>query len=139
MPSYAEFIANPVFAQFATTDPARQELIAQIYQETDCEEDPAAWFDRCNYRERAVRYLTAHKLTILDRLQAGAIPGSSAQVSAGTPRSISVSDNSQSISFEVPKASDVLTQGNYTDTLWGIQYLQLKRKGAKKFVATIVP
>jgi hypothetical protein len=137
--TYLEFVSDPIFRQFTTTDPDRQALITQIYQESECEEDPATWLNRCDFRLRAIKYLTAHKLTIIDRLQSGAIGNTSAQVSAGIPRSISVSDNSQSISFEVPKASDVITQGNYTDTLWGIQYLQLKRKGAKKFVAAIVP
>jgi len=131
--TYLDFVSDPIFRQFTTTDPNRQALITQIYQESECEEDPATWLNRCDLRLRAIKYLTAHKLTIIDRLQAAA------QASAGIPRSISVSDSSQSISFEVPKASDVLTQGNYTDTLWGIQYLQLKRKGAKKFIATIVP
>lgn len=132
--TYLEFVSDPIFRQFTTTDPDRQALITQIYQESECEEDPATWLNRCDFRLRAIKYLTAHKLTIIDRLQAG-----SAQVSAGVPRSISVSDSSQSISFDVPKARDVITQGNYTDTLWGIQYLQLKRKGAKKFIATIIP
>ena len=132
MISYATFVADPVFAGFATPDLPRQMLIAQLLRESDCEESPSKWLGGCDYRERAIKYLTAHKLTIYDRLASGS------QTSAGIPQSISVSSGGQSISFELPKAEEILKYGDYAQTRWGIEYLRLKRLGRKPFVGRIV-
>ena len=138
MASYISFISDPLFAQFATDDINRQILINQLAIESDCEEDISRWIDKCNYRDRAVKYLIAHKITIYDRLTASFSSGTGSQVSSGTPQSISVSRGSQSISFKLPTAEEILKGGNYTDTLWGVQYLQLRRKGTLKFIGKIV-
>ncbi|PLS67345.1 MAG: hypothetical protein CV045_14115, partial [Cyanobacteria bacterium M5B4] len=93
MLSYTDFVSDPVFVSFASPDLSRQMLISQLLRESDCEEAPSKWLSGCDYRERAIKYLTAHKLTIYDRLASGE------QTSAGIPQSISVSSAGQSISF----------------------------------------
>lgn len=132
MPSYNDFIADPVFTLFATDDSARQILINQLLQESECEESPEKWFTTCSYRERAVKYLTAHKITIYDRLASGS------QSSPGIPQSISVTTGSQSISFKLPDPETILKYGDFDQTRWGIEYLRLKRSGRKPFVGRIV-
>jgi len=131
--NYTEFVSDPIFAQFATIDPIRQSLIQQFLSDSECEEPIDQWLTDCNLRERAIKYLAAHQITVHDRMV-----NSGGLASPGIPSSISVSTGSQSISFKLPTAEDIRSGGNYTDTNWGVQYLRLKQKGKIAWVGRVV-
>ncbi|MGL4497496.1 MAG: DUF4054 domain-containing protein [Planktothrix sp.] len=131
--SYADFIVNPEFASFATSDLTRQSLIDQFLADSEIENPIDRWATLSNFRARAIGYATAHKLVLHDRLT-----GSDGVASPGIPSSISVSKGSESVSFKLPTIEDATGAGYYLTTQWGIQYLEMIRKGRFRQIGRVV-
>lgn len=102
--TYAEFIADATISAAGLADTAvyGQPLVTQILEEVGCLLPLSRWSIQCtscNRRELAIKYLTAHRLTVLR--QTGAIGGNNqtSGLISGQISSISASQGNQSVSF----------------------------------------
>jgi hypothetical protein len=112
--SYFDLAANPIFFSFITTDLARQALISQFIGDSEEELCQSKWG---RFYGRGVFYLTAHRITLLDRSSDGS--------ATGTITSLSASPESQSVSFDLPKPGQT---SSLHMTPWGLQYLELRSR-----------
>lgn len=95
---YETFVADPIIA--AAELDCDQSVIEQVIEEVSCllpKSRFAALCPDCNKRDLAIKYLTAHRLTELQRL--GIICGPASSKTTGQITSISASQGSQSLSF----------------------------------------
>mgnify|MGYP001553164990 CR=1 FL=1 len=116
--SSAEFLLR--YPEFATTASA---LIDAVLAESEQDTPYDVWGDR---QIRAIKALTAHRLTMQERGNfggTGGIGGGGALL--GSPQSLSVSQESQSVSFGSVQVDPTDPEG-YKTTTYGTQYLKLR-------------
>ncbi|NEZ62014.1 DUF4054 domain-containing protein [Leptolyngbyaceae cyanobacterium CCMR0082] len=127
---YPTFAADPVIvaAGFVNVADYPQELVEQVISEVACFLPASRWAKGCtdcDRRELAVKYLTAHRLTVLT--QAGVVVSANTSgLIPGQISSISASQGSQSLSFaqspEGTKGAGWLSEGQ-TPTYWWSLFL----------------
>ena len=127
---YSTFAADPVIvaAGFAAVADYSQEIVEQVISEVTCFLPASRWAKGCadcDRRELAIKYLTAHRLTVL--AQTGVVPSANTNgLISGQISSISASQGSQSLSFaqspEGTKGAGWLAEGQ-TPTYWWTLFL----------------
>lgn len=126
---YATFIADPLIAAagFADASQYSEDVVSQVISEVACLWSASRWAKNCSCdrRELAIKWLTAHRLTMLTQSGVlGVSASSSGQtkgVTTGPISSISASQGSQSLSFG--QASDKVSGAGWlaegqTPTVW---------------------
>jgi hypothetical protein len=126
--NYLQFIDDPVFAKYFATDiPERQALITTVAEQA-AREINLMRFSNSDFKAQAIRLLTAHRLTLYDRLSASSDPNnasSAVQMSTGQVSNVRVSAGSNSVSFQLPEPNKFKEFGTLSDTFWGLQLLEL--------------
>ena len=119
---------DPVFAKYFATDISERQALITTVAEQAAREINLMRFSNSDFKARAIRLLTAHRLTLYERLSASSDPtnaSSAVQVSTGQVSSVSVSAGSNSVSFQLPEPNKFKEFGTLSDTFWGLQLLEL--------------
>lgn len=125
---YNDFATDPIMAAAGFGDTARfsQALVEQVLDEAEMDTPDPFWGD---LQARAIKYLTAHRLTMLtqaDVIGTGGATGiAGAGIVKGNIQSISASQGSQSVSYGRDSSFEGSGEG-ITSTYWGLQWLKLR-------------
>ncbi|MGD1852698.1 MAG: DUF4054 domain-containing protein [Leptolyngbyaceae cyanobacterium] len=115
-------MADPLTSNFCYDE----SVIAQVIAEVECILPASRWAKQCtscDRRELAIKYLTAHRLTVLNQTQAlnSSASGQATGLISGQISSISASQGNQSVSFS-PVSGDTVGAGwlaeGQTPTFW---------------------
>ena len=119
---YATFAADPII--IAAQLDCNQDAVEQIIDEVSCllpKSRFATLCTDCNRRDLAIKYLTAHRLTLLKR--SGILDGEAKGIIPGQITSISASQGSQSLGFSQVSQEATggwLSEGQTPTYWWGL-------------------
>lgn len=131
---YPTFISDALIqaAGFANTGVYPQAAVESVIADVECLLPTSRWATGCtdcNRREKAVKYLVAHRLTLFRQtgVLGETITGQTSGLMTGQLSSVSASQGSQSFSFsqggsQSGSSKNWLDEIDQTPTVWGAQF-----------------
>jgi len=117
--TYSDWITTYPGIEFVTSNVSKQNLITALLAQFDEDHPISVWGAM---QAKAVSYFTAHWLTVTQVGETGATAFPVGQVSG-----LTVSQGSQSVSYNVGSNAKNPLEGNLSATIYGLYYLKLKR------------